>query len=73
MVDSELPALLRKDEKSKINLGFVSREQINIEMNALLKQYGATRSQADLDQTRKILKRFGAINDELAAMRDENR
>jgi hypothetical protein len=73
MVDSELPALLRKDEKSKINLGFVSREQINIEMNALLKQYGATRSQADLDKTRKILKRFGAINDELAAMRDENR
>jgi hypothetical protein len=68
-----LSAHFRKNEKSKINLGFLSREQIDIEMNALLEQYGATRSQADLDQTRNILKRFGAINDELAAMRDENR
>jgi hypothetical protein len=68
-----LPALLRKDEKSKINLGFVSHKQIDIEMDALLEQYGATRSQANMNKTRKILKRFGAINDELAAMRDENR
>lgn len=68
-----MTALLRKDEKSKINLGFVSREQIDMEMDALLEQYGATRSQANMDKTRKILKRFGAINDELAAMRDDNR
>jgi len=65
--------LLRKDEKSKVNLGFVSREQINAEMDALLKHYGADKSQADLDKTRKILKRFGNVTDELAAMRDDNR
>ena len=65
--------LLRKDEKSKVDLGFVSREQINAEMDALLKHYGADKSQADLDNTRKILKRFGNVTDELAAMRDDNR
>lgn len=68
-----VPLLLRKDEKSKVNLGFVSREQINAEMDALLKHYGADKSQADLDNTRKILKRFGNVTDELAAMRDDNR
>lgn len=68
-----MPLLFRKDEKSKVDLGFISREQIDAEMDALLKHYGAKRSQANLDKTRKILKRFGSVNDELAAMRDENR
>lgn len=65
--------LLRKEEKNKIKLGFIEREQINAEMDDLLKHYGANKSQANLDKTRTILKRFGSINDELAAMRDDNR
>lgn len=68
-----LPVLLRKEEKNKIKLGFIEREQINAEMDDLLKHYGANKSQANLDKTRTILKRFGSINDELAAMRDDNR
>lgn len=68
-----MPVLLRKAEKSRIKLSFLSREQIDTEMDALLKHYGAKRSQANLDKTRKILKRFGSVNDELVAMRDENR
>lgn len=67
-----MPLLLRKDEK-KMDLGFVSKEQVNKDMDALLKHYGAEKSQADLGKTRKILKRFGSVTDELAAMRDENR
>lgn len=69
----KLTLLLRKDEKTKVKSDFLSREQINTEMNELLKHYGAKRSQANLDKTRKILKRFGSVNDELTAMRDENR
>jgi hypothetical protein len=68
-----VPVLLRKDKKSKVKLGFVSPKQINTDMDALLKHYGAKKSQANLDKTRKILKRFGSVNDELVAMRDENR
>ncbi|MGI0013897.1 MAG: hypothetical protein ACREBU_10720 [Nitrososphaera sp.] len=57
----------------KANLRFVDRKQINTEMDELLKHYGANKSQANLDKTRTILKRFGSVNDELVAMRDENR
>lgn len=42
-------------------------------MDELLRHYGANKSQANLDKTRKILKRFGNVTDELVAMRDENR
>lgn len=68
-----MPALLRKDEKANIKLNFMSGKQIGTEMDALLKHYGANKSQANLDKTRTILKRFGSVNDELVAMRDENR
>lgn len=68
-----LPLLLRKDEKNRMNLGFISSQQIDAEMDALLKHYGANKSQANLDQTRKILRRFGNVTDELSQMRDENR
>ncbi len=68
-----MPSLLRKDEKSKVKLSFVSREQVDAEMDELLRHYGANKSQANLDKTRKILKRFGNVTDELVAMRDENR
>jgi hypothetical protein len=64
---------LRKEEKSNISFGFVSREQIKAEMDALLKQYDARNLKPDLDKTRQILKRFGSINNELSVMRDENR
>jgi hypothetical protein len=68
-----LPLLLRKDEKTNVDMNFVSEEQMEAEMDMLLKHYGAKKSQADLDKTRKILKRFGSVTHELAAMRDENR
>jgi len=68
-----MPLLLRKDEKTKVKLEFLSPEQINTEMDELLKHYGAKRSQANLDKTREVLKRFGSGNDELIAMRDETR
>lgn len=42
-------------------------------MDELLRRYGANKSQANLDKTRTILKRFGNVTDELVAMRDENR
>ena len=65
--------LLRGDEEARVDRNFVTGEQICAEMDMLLKHYGANKSQADLDRTRKILKRFGSITDELAVMRDENR
>lgn len=65
--------LLRNDEKARVDRNFVSDEQIDAEMDMLLKHYGANKSQADLDKTRKISSRFGSITDELAVMRDENR
>jgi hypothetical protein len=52
---------------------FVDAKQINKDMDSLLEHYGAKRSQANLDKTRRILKRFGNVTDELSAMRDENR
>jgi hypothetical protein len=57
----------------KGNLNFVSQEQLDADMRELLQHYGANESQANLDKTRKILKRFGTVNEELVAMRDENR
>ena len=65
--------MLRKDEKAKVKLGLLNREQINAEMDALLEHYKVSKSQADISKTREILKRFGNVTDELAAMRDENR
>jgi hypothetical protein len=67
--------VLRKEEKEKVKLGLgvLSRDQIDAEMDALLMHYKVNKSQADVATTRKILKRFGKVTDELAAMRDENR
>jgi hypothetical protein len=75
MVSGKLPVLLRKEDKfnMKGNLNFVSQEQLDADMRELLQHYGANESQANLDKTRKILKRFGTVNEELVAMRDENR
>ncbi len=69
------PSLLRKEDKInvKADLSFVSQEQLDADMKELLQHYGANKSQANLDKTRKILKRFGTVNEELVAMRDENR
>jgi hypothetical protein len=64
--------MLRKDEKAKVKLSLLSREQIDAEMDALLEHYKVSKSQADITKTREILKRFGNVTDELAAMRDEN-
>ncbi|HEX7032451.1 MAG TPA: hypothetical protein VF172_05575 [Nitrososphaera sp.] len=71
----KMPLLLRKDEKIKVqeNLNFISQEQLEADMNELLKHYGANKSQANLSKTRAILRRFGNVTDELAAMREENR
>ena len=68
-----MPILLRKDETTSFKENFVSPEQIRDEMDALLAHYGAKRSQANLDKTRRILERFGNVTGELGAMRDENR
>lgn len=68
----KMPVLLRK-EKAKSKLGLMSREQIDAEMDALLDHYKVSKSQADVGKTREILKRFGSVTDELAAMRDMNR
>jgi len=67
--------VLRKEEKEKIKLGLgvLSRKQVNAEMDALLAHYKANKSQADIAKTRKILKRYGKVTVELAAIRDENR
>ena len=65
--------LFRNDEKARFDRNFSSGEQIGAEMDVLLKHYGANKSQADLDKTHKILKRFGSITNELAVMHDENR
>lgn len=42
-------------------------------MDTLLEHYKVSKSQADISKTREMLKRFGNVTDELAAMRDENR
>lgn len=68
-----MPVLLRKDEKGADDLKFISQAQIDSEMDALLEHYGAIKSQADLYKTRKTLKRFGSVTEELAAMREEKR
>lgn len=68
-----MPVLLKKDEKVMKDIGFISSNQIDSEMDALLKHYGAERSQANLSKARKILKRFGNVTEEVSAMRDENR
>ena len=67
--------LLRKEDKTriKLDLDFLSKEQIADEISDLLNHYEADKSQADLNNTRRILKRFGDVTDELAAMREENR
>ena len=62
-----------KDGRAKIKLSLLSREQIDAEMDAPLEHYRVSKSQADITRTREVLKRFGNVTDELAAMRDENR
>lgn len=52
---------------------YLTQEQIDKEMDDLLKHYGANRSQADIDKTKKILGKYKSVNDELAALREENR
>jgi hypothetical protein len=68
-----MKSLLQKKDKEKIKLDFVSHEQLVSEMAELLKHYGADKSQANLERTRKILSRFVPISDEVSAMREENR
>lgn len=64
--------LLRK-EKEGLKVDFVPPAQSEADMEELLKYYEAEKTQASLERTRKILGRFGSINDELADMRDESR
>ena len=52
---------------------FVSQEQLEKEMDELLEHYGADRSQANLERTRKVLGKFKSVNNELASLREENR
>lgn len=67
-----MESLLQKKDKEH-KLDFVSHEQLVSEMDELLKYYGADKSQANLERTRKILSRFIPISDEVSAMREENR
>ena len=67
-----MPVLLRK-EKEGVKMDFLSPAQSEQDMEELLEHYGARRTQASLEMTRKILARFGSINDELVRMRDKNR
>lgn len=67
-------SLLQKKDKEKIKVSdYLTQEQIDKEMDDLLKHYGANRSQADIDKTKKILGKYKSVNDELAALREENR
>lgn len=68
-----MESLLQKKDKENIKLDFVSHEQLVSEMDELLKHYGANKSQANLERTRKILSRFIPISDEVSTMREENR
>ncbi len=68
--------LIRKEKregKDKQEASSVTPKELRTEMDKILEQYGASRSQADLDKTKKILERAGSLSDELASMRDEDR
>lgn len=67
-----MPAPLKK-EKQGVRMDFLSKNQFNEDMDRLLEYYGARITEPSLEKTRKILGRFGSINDELVKMRDENR
>lgn len=60
-------------EKKSMKIDFLTHEQLVLEMNELLKHYKTDMSNADLDKTRKILRRKTSLNDELSEMREENR
>jgi hypothetical protein len=42
-------------------------------MDELLAHYGADRSQANLEKTKKMLGKFNSVNNEPASQREENR
>ena len=65
--------VLRRREKEGMKVDFVPPAQSEADMDELLRYYGAEKTQASLERTRKILRRFGSINDELVGMRDESR
>jgi hypothetical protein len=66
--------LLQKKDKENIKVSdYLPQEEIDREMDELLKHYGADRSQANIDKTKKILGKFKSVNDELVGLREENR
>jgi len=60
-------------EKKTMKINYLTHEQLAHEMNELLKHYKTDMSNADLDKTRKILRKTTSLNDELSEMREENR
>lgn len=64
-----------KKEKNKLKerlSGFLTSDELTNEMDALLRHYGADRSQADLKKTKQILSKFN-VSEALSAVREENR
>lgn len=66
-------SLFQGKEKKTIHLSFIPHDQLAREMKDLLKHYKTDVSKADLDKTRKILRKTSSLNAELSAMREENR
>lgn len=60
-------------EKNKMKQhNFLTPEEVATEMANLVKHYGTNLSNANLDETRKILANV-SLSDELSEMREENR
>lgn len=70
---SKLIRKKKREEKDEPDVSSVTPKELRAEMDEILEQYGASRSQADLDKTKKILERAGSLSDELVSMRDEDR
>lgn len=64
--------VFRGKQKKKMESSFLSPEQVASEMNELAKCYDTDLSNADLQETRKILGTT-SLSDELSEMREENR
>lgn len=66
--------LLRKEkERIKVGLKFMTPEQVAAEMDKLAEYFKVDKSQANLEETRRLLSKGKSLTDELISMRDEER
>jgi hypothetical protein len=71
--------MLSEDELLRLIKGkpfeekYVSHEEISEQMEMIRKVYNVDKSHANLEETRKILKKIGSLSDKVVEMRDENR